>query len=255
MTSRLRAANIGASTLLSSVSPVLPSWPAWQVLRSSASSPIAAGVAPSDGVKLMYGMPKSSAAMAYSELAESGDAGPSSKQSLEIAPPRRQFDVVGRRLGRRHIDDDHAVEIGLLLKVLQIGLQPLDRRSRRLFGSSTHRLGSQPVDRRSAAEERARPDAVVDRRQLAASRLDELAVEHAALRCSRSTASTSEPSRISWPPTTKVLQSASGRPANCGSALTNPTESVSRFWSPTSPNVAVDATPPRAPMNQMPVRA
>ena len=62
MTSRLRAANIGASTLLSSVSPVLPSLPAWAIPRSSASRCRAAGVAPVEGVKFTYDAPASAAA-------------------------------------------------------------------------------------------------------------------------------------------------------------------------------------------------
>ena len=62
MTSRCRAANIGASTLLSSVSPVLPSQPAWAIFRSIATCCRHAGVAPVDGVKFTYEAPASAAA-------------------------------------------------------------------------------------------------------------------------------------------------------------------------------------------------
>ena len=61
---RFRWANIGASTVLSSVSPVLPSLPPKAVLRSWASCSAAGNEAPSDGVKLMYGQPRSSVAQA-----------------------------------------------------------------------------------------------------------------------------------------------------------------------------------------------
>src|SRR4051812_22014120 len=65
---QLRRANIGASTVLSSVSPVLPSLPPITVRRSVASSSSAGIVAPSDGGKLTNGHARSSAAYAYSEL-------------------------------------------------------------------------------------------------------------------------------------------------------------------------------------------
>jgi hypothetical protein len=50
-----------------------------RVPRSMANSPIAAGVAPSEGVKLMYEQPKSSAAIAYRLLA--GIAGGLARES------------------------------------------------------------------------------------------------------------------------------------------------------------------------------
>src|SRR4029079_10890735 len=61
---KLRYANMGASTVFMSVSPVLPSLPQVDVLRSLASSRAAGKDEPSDGVKLMYGTPRSSAAHA-----------------------------------------------------------------------------------------------------------------------------------------------------------------------------------------------
>ena len=54
MTCRLRWANIGASTVFISVSPVLPSLPPWSDPVVSASSSSAGIEAPRLGVKLMY---------------------------------------------------------------------------------------------------------------------------------------------------------------------------------------------------------
>src|SRR5437868_9019119 len=59
---QLRAANIGASTDFSRVSPVLPSLPPMGDRFSEANSWMAGNEAPSDGVKLTYGQPRSMAA-------------------------------------------------------------------------------------------------------------------------------------------------------------------------------------------------
>src|SRR4051794_40792274 len=52
----------------------------------------------------------------------------------------------------------------------------------------------------------------------------------------------------------KESQDARSSPANCRRPLTNPTESVSPFCSAIRPSVADAATPPRAPINQTPIR-
>ena len=84
-----------------------------RVPRSRASSSMAGGVAPSDGVKLMYEQPRSSAAIAYSELAGSGHLfGLSSSllSSVQSSGSRRRVD---RRLGRGHVDHDHVRQLVL----------------------------------------------------------------------------------------------------------------------------------------------
>src|SRR5258708_22314012 len=63
--SRWRCLNIGASTVFIRVSPVLPSLPVVHVFLCSHSSRAAGNDEPSDGVKLTYGNPRSSAAQAY----------------------------------------------------------------------------------------------------------------------------------------------------------------------------------------------
>ena len=63
-TSRFRARNIGASTVLTSVSPVLPSLPQIGTLCLSASSWSAGTATLTEGVKFTYGNPRSSAAYA-----------------------------------------------------------------------------------------------------------------------------------------------------------------------------------------------
>src|SRR5918999_2071190 len=68
-----RLVNIGASALLSRVSPVLPSQPAQGTPRAWASSPSAVGCGPGLGVKATSGQPARNAAYAYSELAGSGE--------------------------------------------------------------------------------------------------------------------------------------------------------------------------------------
>src|SRR4029078_1600974 len=59
--SRWRCLNIGASTVFIRVSPVLPSLPVVHVLRSSHRSSAAGNEEPSEGEKVTYGKPRSSA--------------------------------------------------------------------------------------------------------------------------------------------------------------------------------------------------
>jgi hypothetical protein len=70
-TGNARAANIGASTLFTSVSPVFASCPPYGIPRSTAHSRTAAGLIEVDGVKSTYAAPASNAASAPSELAGS----------------------------------------------------------------------------------------------------------------------------------------------------------------------------------------
>src|SRR5215217_5561204 len=64
-TASARIGNIGASAVLSSVSPVLPSRPASGTSAARASSATAGSDAPADGVKFACGQPASIAASAY----------------------------------------------------------------------------------------------------------------------------------------------------------------------------------------------
>src|SRR5688500_837986 len=125
ITCRLRAANIGASALLSSVSPVLPSCPIWQVSRSIASSQIAAGALPSEGVKLTYGWPSSSA----NRIQRAGGKRKLARlveQLRQVLPLLRQSRFIGRRLGGSKVDDDELIEVVLLDEVLEVGLDSFD---------------------------------------------------------------------------------------------------------------------------------
>ena len=123
---------------------------------------MAGGVAPSDGVKLMYEQPRSSAAIAYSELAGSGHFCGLSSSLFKLAPIGRQRVGVDRRLGRGHVDHDH---VGQLVASATNAFRSACTRSIAARGVS-RRLRSSVVgeffDRRADVEQRARADVLFD---------------------------------------------------------------------------------------------
>ena len=60
--------------------------------------------------------------------------------------------------------------------------------------------------------------------------------------------------RISWPPTTSRSQSISPSRSNWGNWPTRPVVEANPLFRAARPRMAVDATPPLAPINQTPIR-
>ena len=132
-----------------SVSPVLPSLPPVTVLRCWASSSAAGNDAPSDGVKLMYGKPRSRAAQAYRRW-------PAAwlliiESARELLQALVMFRRAGRRLRRRDVDDHHLVQLMLERKDRQVGLDAVDGGLGRVgfLGLGQRRPGGQWWRRRS----------------------------------------------------------------------------------------------------------
>ena len=151
-----RLANIGASAVFTSVSPVFPSEPAQGSDRSLASSCTAGTRGPGLGVNATSGQPARNAAYAYSELTGNGAAPASSARSSPLARGQRR--VLGCwRFGARHIDDDDPRQPVCLAEGEQIRLE---------------RLGRRPLGAVVAAH--SRPDPLVDRRELAGQRLGQM---------------------------------------------------------------------------------
>ena len=195
--------------------------------------------------------------MAYSELAGS-EHGRTCRRCSSARSSHRcgRFEAVVGRLGRGQVDDDHAVEPRSAAET-RAG-RACSRSTAAAAGSAANSCIAGPARPPIVAPQLARragPDPGVDGRQLVAGTPPPCWNRARGSPCrSRSSDSTSVPSRISCPPTTNESQAAKSQPGELRQALTRPTVSVSCFWSAMSPSVAVAATPPRAPMNQMPMR-
>ena len=176
--------------------------------------------------------------------------------SIQVAPTFWQLQAVVRRLGRRDIYDHHAVDIRL----------PLESAANRFAGVRLFPQGI--LCENFCMFGQARPLIVAPQlasvpprmRESAASIsgsacIDDCCIEYMAFGV-ESRRATRRVIRCGFRGhrRRKIPMAQDLRPANCGRLLTRPTESVRPFWRATRPSVAVAATPPRAPINQTPIR-
>ena len=169
---------------------------------------MAAGAAPSDGVKLMYGIPRSSAAIAYSEL-----AGSESQDESSIC-----FDSSSHRSGSFDVSLAGSVEATLTTTTRSTPVcfwnsrrSPCSRFTASAADSFAKSRIAGPASRPIVSPQLMSVPGRM-RASIAASSSRQASTTAASNTWlsvrSRSTDSTSVPSRISCPPTTKLVQAA-----------------------------------------------
>ncbi|WP_344898834.1 hypothetical protein [Streptosporangium longisporum] len=232
-TLRLRWANIGASTDLTSVSPVLPSWPAYGSPCRQASRSRAGSLAPVEGVKSTYGQPARKAAYAVRALGGS--------RSREFASPASS--------SSRSAWAGWGAGAGSVVETLTTTTRSRPCRSRNSVMSAAISCAVAAWSPATGTCRRSSSTRASSSCSACTSLTGTIPAPASAAAFFSSGVAT-----MSCPPKTRSPRPGSPAPRNSGSSVTQPVGGARPARTASAPITLVTATEPRAPTSHTPVR-